>query len=157
MKEIKEIVFDMDGTISNLYGVDNWLQMLRAENPTPYEIAEPIWDMAELVNVLHELQMVGIKIRIISWLSMNSTEQYKEQVRLAKIEWLDKYNFPRDNCNIVTYGTKKQNCIRNKKIFDNEYILIDDSQEVRDSWNIGRTINPTETNIIEFLESLLTE
>lgn len=157
MKEIKEIVFDMDGTIADLYGVDNWLPMLIAENPTPYEIAEPMWDMTELVNILHELQMIGIKIRIVSWLSMDSTEEYKEQVRIAKTEWLDKHNFPRDNCNMVSYGTKKQNCIKNKTPLSNEYILIDDSQEVRDSWNIGRAINPTETNIIEFLESLLAE
>ena len=34
------ICFDMDGTIANLYGVHNWLEMLRAEDPTPYALAE---------------------------------------------------------------------------------------------------------------------
>ena len=29
------IWFDMDGTIANLYGVENWLPMLRAYDPTP--------------------------------------------------------------------------------------------------------------------------
>ena len=35
----KAIYFDMDGTIANLYAVENWLDMLRAFNPTPYEQA----------------------------------------------------------------------------------------------------------------------
>lgn len=29
------INFDMDGTIADLYGVDNWLEMLIAEDTTP--------------------------------------------------------------------------------------------------------------------------
>ena len=56
---------------------------------------------------------------------------------------------------MVAYGTKKQNCIKNKTPISNEYILIDDSQEVRDSWNIGRTVDPTTENIIDFLQGLL--
>ena len=32
MTENKVIVFDMDGTIADLYGVDGWLKDLRAEN-----------------------------------------------------------------------------------------------------------------------------
>lgn len=155
MREIKEIVFDMDGTIADLYGVKDWLPRLRREDPTPYAQAEPLWDMPTLVGVLVELQEQGIKIRIVSWLSMNSSEEYKEQVRENKKSWLTEYEFPFDYCNMVAYGTKKQNCIKNKTPISNEYILIDDSQEVRDSWNIGRTVNPTTENIIEFLQGLL--
>ena len=29
------INFDMDGTLANLYGVENWLEMLEAEDTTP--------------------------------------------------------------------------------------------------------------------------
>ena len=32
---IKEIIFDMDMTIAALYDVPNWLEMLRAYDPTP--------------------------------------------------------------------------------------------------------------------------
>ena len=32
----KMIVFDMDGTIADLYGVEGWLEMLEAENAAPY-------------------------------------------------------------------------------------------------------------------------
>ena len=38
----KKIWLDMDGTFVDLYGVENWLPMLRAEETTPYEIAKPL-------------------------------------------------------------------------------------------------------------------
>ena len=47
----KTLVFDMDGTIADLYGVENWLPMLRAEDPLPYEIAEPIYNMTWLASI----------------------------------------------------------------------------------------------------------
>ena len=47
---LKMICFDMDGTIADLYGVENWLDMLRNYNPTPYEVAKPMWNMTELAN-----------------------------------------------------------------------------------------------------------
>ena len=36
------IWLDMDGTIADLYAVENWLPMLQAHNPTPYEQAKPL-------------------------------------------------------------------------------------------------------------------
>ena len=33
------ICFDMDGTIANLYGVENWLAYLVAEDVKPYKEA----------------------------------------------------------------------------------------------------------------------
>ena len=42
MQEIKAFIFDMDGVTVGLYNVENWLPMLRAENPLPYEIAKPL-------------------------------------------------------------------------------------------------------------------
>ena len=36
------INFDMDGTIADLYGVENWLDYLIAEDTTPYTEAEPL-------------------------------------------------------------------------------------------------------------------
>ena len=48
-KNTKMICWDMDGTMASLYGVDNWLSKLRAEDASPYEDAAPMWDM-ELLN-----------------------------------------------------------------------------------------------------------
>ena len=33
---MRTIWFDMDGTIANLYGVDNWLDKLHASDASPY-------------------------------------------------------------------------------------------------------------------------
>jgi phosphoglycolate phosphatase-like HAD superfamily hydrolase len=155
MAKVKMVCFDMDGTIADLYGVNGWLEMLREENPTPYKVAEPMWDMAELHMVLNALQKQGIEVRIVTWLSMNSTEDYKAQTRKAKMEWLEKYNFPYDNFHGIAYGTTKANAIRKYLAENEQAILIDDNDKIRQGWNVGETINPTKENIIEILKNLL--
>lgn len=155
MKEIKMVCFDMDGTIANLYGVPNWLNQLREFDPTPYQQAEPMWDMNELNMVLQQLQVQGIEIRVISWLSMESTKEYDQQVRQAKIEWLQAQGMICDHIHLVKYGTTKASCVR-KYLAENEYaILVDDNDQVRNGWSLGDTINPTTENIIEILKALL--
>lgn len=155
MAKVKMVCFDMDGTVADLYGVNGWLEMLREENPKPYELAKPMWNMSELAEVLGELQKQGIEIRIITWLSMNSSEEYKEKTRQAKIEWLEKQGFPYNNFHGVAYGTTKANAIRKYLEFGEQAILIDDNAKVREGWNMGATIDPTTQNIIEMLKALI--
>ena len=90
----KMICFDMDGTIADFYSVPNWLDKLRAEDPSPYSDAAPMWDMEELRKILLLLIGEGWEVRIISWLSKDSSASYKDGVRKAKLEWLAKYDFP---------------------------------------------------------------
>lgn len=152
---LKMICFDMDGTIANLYGVNGWLEMLRSENPEPYIQACPMWDMAELVSVLREFQIRNIEIRIVTWLSKDSSEGYKNQVRDAKREWLEKYNFPFDHFHGVQYGATKADSVR-KSLKEDEYaILIDDNEKVRKGWHLGTTIDPTACDLIQILKNLL--
>ena len=49
------INFDMDGTIADLYGVENWLDYLIAEDAFPYETAEPLLRLSALARRLHNL------------------------------------------------------------------------------------------------------
>ena len=155
MTKVRMIVWDMDGTMADLYGVDGWLEMLRAENPLPYEIAKPMWDMERLVNVLRGLQDFGIEQRIVTWLSMESSEQYKVETRNAKREWLDRFDFPYDHFHGVQYGATKADSVR-KFLADGETaILIDDNFKVRKGWHLGETVDPTEVDIVDFLETLL--
>ena len=151
MTETKVIVFDMDGTIADLYGVNGWLDMLNAENPKPYEIARPMYDMVELAEILNELKEIGYIIAVTTWLAMGSTREYDRQVRLAKLAWLEKYDFPYDEIHLVKYGTTKANCTRKLGGYQ---ILVDDNEKVRNGWNLGTTINANE-NIIEQLRMLL--
>ena len=155
MTKVKMVCFDMDGTIADLYGVNGWLEMLREENARPYEIAKPMWDMIELAEVLNELRAREIEIRIISWLAKNSTETYKDEVRQAKVEWLDRMGFPYDKAHFVQYGSTKADSVRRYLADDECAILVDDNRKVCNGWHLGETINPTECDLIEALRSLL--
>ena len=147
----KTLVFDMDGTIANLYGVDRWLDMLRAEDPTPYRIANPIYDIETLNTLLRLLKRKGWRIVVTTWLAKGSTKHYDNLVRMAKLEWLEMHNFPFDEVHMVKYGTTKANCTRHYGGFQ---ILIDDNEKVRKGWTLGDTINANENILVE-LEKLL--
>lgn len=148
----KMICFDMDGTIANLYSVPRWLDKLRAEDSSPYSDAAPMWDMEELRKVLLLLTSEGWEVRVISWLSKDSSESYKNEVRKAKLEWLAKYDFPYRRCHLVAYGTTKADCVRR---WASPAILVDDNEKVRNGWHLGETIDPTKVNLIEELRKLL--
>ena len=57
MKKI--INFDMDGTIADLYGVDNWLAKLNASDPSPYIEAKPLLNLSTLARRLNKLLRDG--------------------------------------------------------------------------------------------------
>lgn len=152
---IKEIVFDLDGSIVDFYSVPHWLEMLRAYDPTPYEVAEPMWDMRVLADTLKELMERGITISVVTWLSKESTPDYDEEVRKAKREWLDRYGFPYDHFHGVKYGATKADSVR-KRLYDGEEaILFDDNAKVRKGWHLGAAYDPTAEDIIEVLKELL--
>lgn len=155
MEKIKMLVFDMDGTIADLYGVENWLPMLQGSNPYPYIIAKPMWDMEILADLLNEFRVQGGIVAVVSWLAMDSTQQYKEMVRLAKREWLMKFGFPADKIHLVQYGATKANSVRKLLQEDETAILFDDSLKVRSGWTLGETVDPTAVDILEVIRGLL--
>ena len=151
----KYLCFDMDGTIADLYAVNGWLEQLRAYNPNPYRVAEPMWDMVELTNAIQAIQEIGIKIVIITWASKDSTREYDMAVRQAKLDWLEEMGFPYDFFHCVKYGTTKANTIRKYMEIEETAILIDDNEKVRNGWSLGETVNPTDTDIIDFIRGLI--
>lgn len=148
----RSINWDMDGTIASLYEVPDWLEKLRAEDPSPYLDAEPMCDMKELNEILEKLREAGWEINVITWLSMNSSEEYKDAVREAKKAWLQKWGFVYDHFHGVQYGATKADSVRERTDYG---ILIDDNAKVRDGWHLGDTIDPTTTNILVALAALL--
>lgn len=142
------INFDMDGTLADLYGVENWLEMLIAHDSTPYEIAKPLINLSYLARLLNRCIANGIEVNVISWLSKNSNDEYDEMVTIAKMKWLRKHlpSVHFTNINIVAYGTPKSN-------FANEHsILFDDEEKNRNEF-IGKAY--TEKEIFEVLKLLL--
>ena len=142
------IFFDMDGTIADLYGVENWLDYLIALDALPYEIAKPLIRLNALARVLNRLQKQGYKVGVISWLAKNSNTDYDEKVTKAKKEWLKKHlasvNF--DEIHIVKYGTPKQTFAKT----END-ILFDDEEKNRNDWT-GKAFDVNE--IIKILKGM---
>ena len=141
----KELWFDMDGTIADLYGVEGWLDMLSNENARPYEIAKPLVNMRELAKVLNRLIEKGWEIGVISWLAKNGTNDYNKKVANAKMKWLAKHlkSVKFAKIDIVEYGTPKQ--------INRNGILFDDEKQNRENW-LGIAYNVE--NIIQVLREL---
>ena len=151
----KMLIFDMDGTIADLYNVDDWLAKLRAEDESPYIEARPMYNMEVLKVILDIFKGLGYTIIVVSWGSMNGSKEYTRKVKKAKLDWLKQYNFPYDEVHVVKYGTPKQ------RFADADLsILIDDSEEVRQSFMKGtkagdRQVIDANQNIITKLVDML--
>lgn len=152
---VKMICFDLDGTLADTYNVPNWLAMLDNSDPTPYIEAKPIYNPAELRALIQEAMDKGIDIEIITWLSKGSTNGFKAKSRKAKRQWLEKYNIPFHHFHGISYGTTKADCVRDRLKNGESAILVDDNKKIREGWHLGKTIDPTEGNMIEILRKLL--
>ena len=147
----KILVFDMDGTIADFYGVEGWLNDLKTQSVRPYATAKCMYNEVELVDIINALKEVGWYIVITSWLAKNSTKSYDNDVRQAKRDWLEKVGFPYDEIHLVKYGTTKASCTRKHGGYQ---ILVDDNEQVRKGWSLGDTINANE-DILKELKKLL--
>lgn len=133
MKQLNVTInFDMDGTIADLYGVENWLPMLENHIETPYAIAPPLVRLCTLARMLNRLQRNGYKIAVVSWLAKGSNADYDERVTNAKMQWLEKHlpSVCWDKIIIVPHGTPKENFCETP--FD---ILFDDEEKNRENWD----------------------
>lgn len=148
----KTLVFDMDGTILDFYGVEGWLDDLKNEKTRPYDVARPFYDMDYFKDLLINLKKAGWYIVITTWLAKDSTKAYDDKVRKSKLAWLEKWGFPYDEIHLVKYGTTKANCTRH---IGGYQILVDDNEKVRKGWKLGATINANE-NILNHLKKCLT-
>ena len=143
-----KICFDMDGTIANLYGVENWLDDLINENVRPYAEAQVMVNMNVLARKLNQLQKKGYELVIISWLSKCSSKSYDAAVTATKKAWLKKHlnSVQWNEINIVRYGTNKAQFASS-----NQDILFDDEEQNRTNW-IGKAYDVT--NILDVLKTL---
>lgn len=141
MKTTKAIYFDMDGTIANFYGVENWLEYLLEGNPFPYAVANPLHNMNALARRLNNLRKKGWTVGIVSWLAKNSNAEFDTKVIEAKKRWLRKHlaSVEFDEIHIVPYGTPKSTVpeIKNAILFDDEENNVIEWEE-----NGGWAFNP---------------
>ena len=142
---IKEINFDMDGTIADLYGCKGWLEDIIAEDTRPYEQAKPLVNMSVLARLLNKKIASGYKVNVISWTAKNGSEDYNARVEEAKKRWLAKHlkSVRFSAVKVLPYGTPKQ-----------EHgcgVLFDDEEQNRIAWF---EIAFDEKNIIEELKRI---
>ena len=147
------IYFDMDGTIADLYGFDNWLNYLLADDTTPYSDCEVLPWFNEVLYHVQALRELGVTIGVISWGAKDSSKKYHAATRKAKLNWLNNHGFEIDEYHVQYYGTPKINIAKIKK----NVILVDDDENVRANWDnvkSNRTsISPEEC--VSYLHELL--
>lgn len=146
------ICFDMDGTIADLYAVNDWLPKLRNFDPTPYMVAKVMHNMSQLARYLNKAQSLGYGLKIISWTSKESNPEYDMAIAQAKTEWLHKHlpSVEWDEIIITEYADPKE------QYSNGNDILFDDNAEIRSAWeNCGDNIAYEPNEIIEILRSLI--
>ena len=143
---INKIYFDMDGTIADFYGVEGWLDDLRAENTRPYAEARPLVNMNSLARLLNKLIGLGYEINIISWTSRNGSAEYNSAVANVKRAWLRRHlrSVHFEEIHIIPYRKKKSSCGKG--------FLFDDEEPNRKEW--GEYSFPPE-EIFEVLRGLI--
>ena len=147
---MRAVYFDMDGTIADLFGIENWLEYLEKGITKPYREAKPLVNMRELGKEIHRLQSLGYKVGVITWLSGCGTDEYNRRVKITKENWLKNHigSVTFDEIHIVKYGTPKSSL--------GNGILFDDSEKNREEWDNANSENLAFDvyNIIEVLKSL---
>lgn len=148
-----KILFDLDGTLANLYGRKDWLEKLRKEEPI-YEELEPLVDMQELNHIAEKLMNVGVEFCVVTWLSMQASETYELITSMEKFRWCKRYIPFISEFECQPYGTPKQTNYRNTKC-----ILIDDNAEVRAEFETKHRRKTFDANedICAFLTELYNE
>ena len=142
-----KIWFDMDGTIADLYGVENWLEMLIAHDETPYAIAKPIVNLSVLARLMNKVQRKGFEICIVSALAKDSTAEYDERVRNAKIKWLANHlkSVHFDEIRFVPYWYTKND------VNTGVDVLFDDEERHLEKWT-GTAVHASK--MIETLKAI---
>ena len=142
-----KIWFDMDGTIADLYGVENWLEMLIAHDETPYAIAKPVVNLSVLARLMHKVQRKGFEICIVSALAKDSTAEYDERVRNAKIKWLANHlkSVHFDEIRFVPYWYTKND------VNTGTDVLFDDEERHLEKWT-GTAVHASK--MIETLKAI---
>lgn len=141
----KVFCFDMDGTIADLYAVENWLPKLRAHDASPYMEAKPMLNLSALARQLNAAQRKGAKIVIISWASKDPDPGFFDDVIAAKMEWLAEHlpSVQWDEVFVTPYGRDKaQHC----GVDGANFCLFDDEERNRNRWEEldGLAFNPSD-------------
>ena len=127
----KKIYFDLDGTVYDLYNVENWLEKLRSETEKVFTEGNFLGNYDNFLSAICQLIGYGYSFGVISWLPMYATPEFENECAEVKRKWVQKYLPFVEEINFQRYGTPKQNAIQTKAQI---MYLIDDCIEVGRVW-----------------------
>lgn len=153
------IYFDLDGTVYNLYGIENWEPKLRAENPDVFKEGDFIGNHEDFTDICGKLLKKGVQFGVITWLPMQASPEYELECTETKREWVKQYMPFVTEFTAQSYGVPKQNAIvkRAKTMY-----LLDDNAEVCEMWRtekmrIAINVNRGERTTIQALKEIYTK
>lgn len=159
-----KVVFDLDGTLFNLYGKPNWLNDLENENFgvfNEYGINfgfMPFIQRQTIQEKILNMMDVGITFSIISWLPMGASPEYSEICRREKLEWVYRHLPMIEDIQLIPYGIEKQKAITKRA---GRMILIDDNAEVCKMWETAKQRIAIQVNddytVLDALDDILEE
>jgi 5'(3')-deoxyribonucleotidase len=123
LKELGKIYFDLDGTVYDLYAVEDWDYKLRHSDTSVFTDGKTMTDMVELGK-----RLVDREVAVITWLPKESTKEYRDACTQVKVDWVH-VNMPYvKEIHVLEYGTPKHS------IGSIEDILVDDNAKVLEDW-----------------------
>ena len=154
-----KIYFDLDGTVYDLYNVENWLEKLRSEDASVFSEGNFIGDYNRFKTVCEKLVSVGVQFEVITWLPMQASEEYEIECTEVKREWVKKFMPFVTEFTAQSYGIPKQNAIKKRA---KTMYLLDDNKEVCEMWKTDKmrkaiNVNRDELTTIEALEMIYCE
>ena len=143
----RKILFDLDGTVADLYGTENWLELLLNETKGLFRNLKVMHDKTRLNSIVEQLIKNGDTVEVVTWTPKNVSREYINIVEQEKREWVNEHLPQIEKIHCLDYGTPKQKA-NFKKV--KNLILVDDNSEVNQMWD-----TPTQRKSILADENLL--
>ena len=130
-----KVTLDLDGTVYDLYSVENWLEKLRSEDASVFSEGNFIGDYNRFKAVCEKLVAVGVQFEVITWLPMQASPEYELECTEVKREWVKKFMPFVTEFTAQSYGIPKQNAIKKRA---KTMYLLDDNREVCEMWKTDK-------------------
>jgi hypothetical protein len=129
------ICLDLDGTLFDLYGKSNWLDLLTTETAGAFEGEFlPEIDVPKLYRLARLLNALKVKIDVVTWLPMDCSKEYGAICTAEKEKWV-RTNLPFvDKIYCIDYGIPKQTIGKKAQTM----YLIDDNEKVCADWQTAK-------------------
>ena len=125
------ISFDLDGTLFDLYGKENWLYLLENHLCGAFEgDMLPEIDKREFLTIVYKLRDLGVHFEVVTWLPKNATKEYEWVCTEEKKRWCAEHLPFINSVRCVPYGTPKQKVASPA----GRMYLIDDNSQICAEW-----------------------